>query len=127
MNNIHNIRRTAIRILLLAAIGSALHAEAAQPPQPGSFAAIMSVKDPARYLPHLPAADRPDSGRQYPQPGSWQAIMSVKDPAHYLPHLPAADLPQEDQHYPSPGSWEAIMSSKDPSHYGPHGRRTSGN
>ena len=54
-------------------------------PVPGSFAAIMAVKDPAHYGPHLPAADEPSKPNCTLRPGSWEAIMSVKVSQHYGP------------------------------------------
>ena len=56
------------------------------------FQAIMAVKAPQVYGPHLAQADAPlaDQGAQ-PKPGSFQAIMSAKAPQAYGPHLAAAD------------------------------------
>lgn len=84
-------------------------------PKPGSFRAIMSVKDPAHYGPHLPAADIP-STYVAPKPGSFRAIMSAKDPSHYGPHLPAADIPSK-YVAPAPGSALGLLSVKDPMRY----------
>lgn len=125
--------------LMPAAGNAATHetnAPCADPPYAaGSFCAIMSVKMPGLYGPHLAAADLPPRDLHRPAPGSWQAIMAVKDPSHYGPHLPApssfaalqarrlgttnedgsAVVPQADPcstAYPAPGSFEALMRAK---------------
>jgi len=81
--------------------------------RPGSFQAIMSVKSPGVYGPHLPAADRPDSGPAA-TPGSALSILAAKSPGVYGPHLAAADAPQARVVASScqPGSFAAVMSAK---------------
>ena len=114
-----SILRQAGLVLLAIAILSTQTASADDggyvTPKPGSFRAIMSIKDPSHYGPHLPAADIP-STYVAPVPGSWKAIMSVKDPSRYGPHLPAADIPSK-YVAPAPGSALALLSVKDPMRY----------
>ena len=111
---------SARRALFAAAIGflasAALHAD--DQPRPGSFAAVMAVKDPSHFGPHLPAADLPSAYRP-PVPGSIAAIAAAKDPSHYGPHLAAADAPTR-YASPAPGSIVAVLAAKNPSRFGPH-------
>ena len=115
----HSARRAlfAAVVAVSSLVSIAAHADGDQP-RPGSFAAIMAIKDPANFGPHLPAADLPSTYRA-PVPGSIAAISAVKDPAHFGPHLLAADVPSR---YvpPAPGSIAAILAVKDPANFGPH-------
>ena len=85
--------------------------------RPGSFQAIMAVKAPQVYGPHLAQADAPiaDHGAQ-PKPGSFQAIMSAKAPEAFGPHLAAADAAPAKVANSTcrAGSFAAIMSAKLP-------------
>lgn len=126
MSTYKYVRRALLAAVVTAVFVGPVVARASDlPPAPGSFAAIMSVKDPSHFGPHLPAADTPPRQFFSPAPGSFTAIMSVKDPSHWLPHLPAADLPAAGGCVARPGSFAAIMSVKDPSHWGPCGPRNS--
>ncbi|GAC1626280.1 MAG: hypothetical protein NVS9B10_13980 [Nevskia sp.] len=120
-------RRALLAAVVIAVSAGPVTAHARDAsPAPGSFAAIMAIKDPSHFGPHLPAADLPPRTDAWaPAPGSFAAIMSIKDPSHYGPHLPAADLPPRATCTLRSGSWEAIMSVKDPQHYGPCGRRST--
>ena len=85
--------------------------------RPGSFQAIMAVKAPQVYGPHLAQADAPlaDQGAQ-PKPGSFPAIMSAKAPQVYGVHLAAADAAPAKVAASTcrAGSFAAIMSAKLP-------------
>ena len=113
-------------VVIAASVGPVMAHAGDASPAPGSFAAIMAIKDPSHFGPHLLAADLPPrNDPSTPKPGSFAAIMSIKDPSHYGPHLPAADLPPRTGCTLRSGSWDAIMSVKDPQHYGPCGPRST--
>jgi len=120
MSQHHSVRRTLLAALL-SSIGSlasiAAHADDPQL-RPGSFAAIMAIKDPAQFGPHLPVADLP-STYQAAVPGSSAAIAAIKDPSHSGPHLAAADVPSPHV-APLPGSSTAILAVKDQANFDPH-------
>lgn len=116
-------------LALAAAFPLANYADDAASPAPGSWQAIMSVKDPANYGRHLPAADQPPHEiASLPPPGTTAALLAAKDPASYARRFsptaiasgPATGsfarfesvkaLPPA----PAPGSFEAIIRSKDP-------------
>lgn len=110
----HSTRRAFAAVVLT--LGSAITVSAFAGPLPrnNAFNAVMAVKDPSHYGPHLAAADVP-STYVAPTPGSIAAIMSTKDPAHYGPHLAATNQPiQTGRFPPRPGSFEAIILAKDP-------------
>lgn len=123
------MRRASLVAAALALSAGSLAARAADDQtRPGSFAAIMAIKDPSHFGRHLPAADLPPrDGPPAPAPGSFAAIMAIKDPSHFGPHPAAADRPARPRCTLRSGSWEAIMSVKDPAHYGPCGRRDTEN
>jgi len=110
----HSTRRVFAATLLTLSSAVSLSAFAGPLPRTNSFNAVMAVKDPSHFGPHLPAADVP-STYVAPRPGSIAAIMSTKDPAHYGPHLAATNQPiQTGRFPPRPGSFEAIILAKDP-------------
>ena len=115
----HSARRAlcAAVVGVSSLVSIAAHADSDQP-LPGSFAAIMAVKDPAHFGPHLPAADL-QSAYQAPVPGSIAAIAAVKDPSRFGSHLLATDAPSR---YvpPVPGSITTILAVKDPANFAPH-------
>ncbi len=125
----HSMWRALLAAVVLASSIGSLPAHAGDgAPTPGSFAAIMAIKDLSHFGRHLPAADRPPQvDESASAPGSFAAIMAIKDPAHFGRHLPAADRPSQRPCTLRPGSWEAIMSVKDPAHYGPCGCRNTEN
>ncbi|MDM4771387.1 hypothetical protein [Solimonas sp. SE-A11] len=110
-------RAMAAAALLGAAATGAWAHPAQEPPAPGSFAAIMSVKDPGNYGPKA-VSDAPISPRGEGLPGSFEAVMSVKDPAHWGPKAGVNHdgCPTQSA---SPGSYEAVMAVKDPGRFGP--------
>ncbi len=112
----HIIRSMAAAALLGASAGAWAH-PAQEPPAPGSFEAIMSVKDPGNYGLKV-AGDAPVSPRSAGLPGSFEAVMSVKDPAHWGPKagVEHEGCPTQSA---SPGSYEAVMAVKDPGRFGP--------
>ncbi len=117
------LHQSAQRALLAAVVSFsslvsiAAHAEGSQPRATG-FAAVLAVKDPAHFGPHLPAADLPSTYRAS-VPGSIAALSAAKDPAHFGSHLAAADAPSG---YMAlvPGSIAALLAVKDPSRPGLH-------
>lgn len=110
----YSTRRAFAAALLALGSVSTLSAYAGPLPRTNAFNAVMAVKDPSHFGPHLPAADEP-SRYVPPVPGSIAAIMSTKDPAHYGPHLAATNQPiQTGRFPPRPGSFEAIILAKDP-------------
>lgn len=108
-------RSMAAAALLGAASTGAWAQPAQESPVPGSFEALMSVKDPGHYGPKA-AGDAPISPRSEGLPGSFEAVMSVKDPAHWGPK---AGVEHEGcpTRSTSPGSYEAVMAVKDPGRF----------
>ncbi len=111
------VRSTAAAALLLGVSATVWADPVKESPSPGSFEAIMSVKDPGHYG-HKAAGDAPILRRGEGLPGSFEAVMSVKDPAHWGPK---AAVEREDcpTRIASPGSYEAVMAVKDPGRFGP--------
>ena len=109
--------RAVLAVVVSIAAAPTAHA-GDQFPRPGSFAAIESVKDPAHYGAHLPAADLP-APCSSPKVTAIQALLAIKAPSHHGPHLAAADQPS---HYlaPLPGSPQALLAAKNPARFGPH-------
>lgn len=122
-------RRASLAVAAFSLSIASLAAHAADDqPLPGSFAAIMAIKDPSHFGWHLAAADLPPRDvPRAPAPGSFAAIMAIKDPSHFGAHLPAANRRAQPGCTLRSGSWEAIVSVKDPAHYGPCGRRNTEN
>ncbi len=123
----HSTRHAFTAAVLILGSAVTLSAYADGPARNNAFNAVMAVKDPSHYGPHLPAADEP-SRYVAPTPGSAAAIWAYKDPSHYGPHLAAADTKpasgsasfaafesvRASRPAPRPGSWEAVITAKDP-------------
>jgi len=65
MSQHHSARHTlfAALVSITSLVSIAAHADDHQP-RPGSFAAIMAIKDSSHFGPHLPAADAPSAATQ---------------------------------------------------------------
>ncbi|MBL6751841.1 MAG: hypothetical protein ISP90_15040 [Nevskia sp.] len=130
MSKHHSTRRTFAATVLILGSALTLSAYADGAARSNAFTAVMAVKDPSHYGPHLPAADEP-SRYVSPTPGSPAAIWASKDPSRFGPHLAAAETKpaagsasfaafesvQASQPAPRPGSWQAIVLAKDPMYF----------
>lgn len=123
----HSTRRAFAATVLTLGSAVTLSAYADGPARTNAFTAVMAVKDPSHYGPHLPAADEP-SRYVAPVPGSTAAIWASKDPSRYGPHLAAANAKpasgsasfaafesvRASRRAPRPGSRDALILAKDP-------------
>ncbi len=105
-------------VLWVSACAANQSSDAAPAARPGSFRAIMAVKLPGVYGPHLAAADQAAAADSVvtAQPASAKAVLAAKLPGVYGPHLAAADAgsTQVVSSTCQPGSFAAVMSAKLP-------------